>query len=79
VSDKLQIAESFNKYFSIIGLETSNNVQATNNNYTDYLPNPLPHSMFLEPIEPCLISETTNKLKTKSSSGHDEISTRILK
>jgi hypothetical protein len=57
VSDKLQIAESFNKYFSIIGLETSNNVQATNNNYTDYLPNPLPHSMFLELIEPCLISE----------------------
>ena len=79
VSDKSQIAESFNKYFSKIGLETSNNVPATNNNYTDYLPNPLPHSMFLEPIEPSLIIETTNKLKTKSSSGHDEISTRILK
>ena len=43
--------------------------------FTDYLPNPTRHSMFLE----ILITNTTAKLKPKSSSGHDEISTKLLK
>ena len=79
ISDKLEISESFNKYFSSVGLKTSQNVPVTNMKFTDYLPNPTRHSMFLEPVTPLLITNTTAKLKPKSSSGHDEISTKLLK
>ena len=35
--------------------------------------------MFLEPIETIHIIEATNKLKPKLSTGHDDISTKLLK
>jgi len=35
--------------------------------------------MFLEPVTPSTIIETTQKLKSKSSFGHDGISSKILK
>ena len=76
ISDKLEISESFNKYFSRVGLKTSQNVPVTNMKFTDYLPNPTRRSMFLEPVTPLLITNTTGKLKPKSISGHDEISTK---
>ena len=43
------------------------------------MPNPLPHSMFLEPVSPSTVIATSGKLKSKLSSGHDEISTKLLK
>ena len=46
ISDKLEISESFNRYFSSIGLKTSQNVLVTNMKFTDYLPNPTRHNMF---------------------------------
>ena len=78
ISDKLESSESFNKYFSSIGFKTSQNVPVGNMKFTDYLPNPTRHSIFLEPVTPLLITNTTAKLKPKSSSGHDEISTKLL-
>ena len=78
ISDKIEISESFNKYFSSVGLKTSQNVPVTNMKFTDYLPNQTRHSLFLEPVTPLLITNTTAKLKPKSSSGHDEISTKLL-
>ena len=47
--------------------------------FTDYLPNPIRHSMLLEPVTPLLFKNRTAKLKPKYSSGHDEISTKLLK
>ena len=43
------------------------------------MPNPVQNSIFIKPIIPATTVETTRKLKTKSSSGHDEISTKLLK
>ena len=79
ISDKLEISESFNKYFFKFGLKTSKNVPVTNMTFTDYLLNPIRHSMFMEPVTPLLITNTTAKLKPKSSSGHDEIYTKLQK
>ena len=75
----LLILLRINKYFSSIGLNTSQNVPVTNMKFTDYLPNRTRHSMFLEPVTSLLITNTTAKLKPKSCSGHDEISTKLLK
>jgi hypothetical protein len=79
VSNKLQIANSFNEYFSKIGAETSNNVPKTNKTFTEFMPDPLPNSMFLEPVSTSTVITTSRKLKSKSSSGHDGISTKLLK
>ncbi len=37
------------------------------------------NSIFIEPVDSSYIIETANKLKPKLSSGHDEISTKLLK
>ena len=79
VTDKSQIANSSNDYFSQIGENTSQNVPTSKYNFNHYMPNPVPNSIFIEPIITATTVETTRKLKTKSSSGHDEISTKLLK
>ena len=79
VTDNSEIANNFNEYFANIGPITINNVPITEKKYTDYLPDPLTKSMFLDPVDIFKVVETTKKLKTKTSSGHDEISTKLLK
>ena len=78
-SDKSKIADSFNEYFSNIGPETCNNVPTSPNDYTDFMPSSLSKSMFLDPIDIYSVLDVTKKLKSKNSSGHDEISTKLLK
>ena len=51
ISDKQEIADSFNKYFSTIGNITGCKVKTTNKHFTDYLKNPMQNSMFIEEIE----------------------------
>ena len=79
VTNKSDIAESFNSYFSRIGIQTSRNVPIVNKSFCDYLSNPTPTSMFLEPVSPSTVMEKVNKLKPKTSSGHDDISTKLFK
>ncbi len=42
-------------------------------NYTDYLENSL------SSIDPSIVIDVVKKLKTKTSSGHDDISTQLVK
>lgn len=75
----MQIAESFNNYFAKIGATTSQNVPRSKTNYTDYLKNSLSNSMYLESIDPSHVLEIVKHLKPKTSSGHDDISTKLVK
>ena len=43
------------------------------------MPSSLSKSMFLDPIDIYSVLDVTKKLKSKNSSGHDEISTKLLK
>ena len=79
VTNRTNIAESFNNYFSTIGSKTGKNVSHTNAQYTDYLMDPHMNSMFIDPVTPADILNATRKLKSKHSSGHDEISSKLLK
>ena len=79
ISDRSHICESFNDYFSSIGIQTSKNVPKSDKSFSSYMPNQSRNSMYLEPIEPQTVLEATNKLKTKLSSGHDNISTKLIK
>jgi hypothetical protein len=79
VTDRSIIANNFNEYFANIGPKTYQSIPISEAKFTDYLPAPLSKSMFLDPVDMFKIVETTNKLKTKTSSGYDEISTKLLK
>ena len=80
VADTSEIAEGFNNYFSQIGLETGRNLPSTKNKYSDFLPNNQnSRSMFIEPVTQTDTINSCRKLKSKTSTGHDEISTKLLK
>ena len=79
VSNRSEIAEQFNKYFSKIGASTANNVHKTSKKYTDYIQNPSLNNMLLEQIDQQHIIDAANELKPKSISGHDDISTKLMK
>ena len=62
-----------------IHLIYSENVPSANINYTEYLPQPELRSIFLKPVTPYDVLNAANKLKSKSSYGHDGISSNYLK
>ena len=47
--------------------------------HLDYLTNSTPESMYIEPVSPSTVIATAIKLKPKTSSGIDEISTKLQK
>lgn len=79
ISDKKVIADSFNNFFSTIGKITSKAIPKSKKHYSNYLTNPHKNSMFLEPISASDVLEVVRKMKSKNSSGHDEISTNLVK
>ncbi len=78
-SDQSLIAEAFNLYFSTIGEQTSQSVPQTHKHYKDYLNHPSINSMYLDQVEPHDIVNIVRNLKPKTSSGHDEISMKLIK
>ncbi len=79
VTNKEDIAQEFNSYFATIGKITGQNVPQSIHHYSEYLVNPVPNSIFLEPINQQSVIEIVQKLNPKTSSGHDEIPTKVIK
>ena len=77
--DNIHVAETFNNFFSQIGIHTGQNVPKSNKNFKSYLPDPISHSIFIEPVSPSDVTKAAPKLKPKSSFGHDNISSKLLK
>jgi len=80
ITDKEQIADQFNKFYAELGPNLAQNIRPTPVNAKDYLP-PLDitHSLFFEPAHEQEISNIMAFLKPKSSSGFDEISSKLFK
>ena len=79
VSDRHKLADSFNDFFSNIGHNISQNIPNSKNEFADYLPQNALNSIFLEPVDHAYILKIVKTLKPKLSSGHDGISTKLLK
>ncbi len=77
--DRKKAANAFNNFFSKIGLETNHNVPISNKCFKSYMPNPLPNSIFIDPVSQSAVINVIHKLKSKASFGHDNISTKLLK
>ena len=65
ISNKENIAETFNNFFSQIGLQTGHNVPKSNTSFKSYLPDPIPHSIFIEPVSPSDVTKAALKSKTQ--------------
>ena len=72
-TDKAEIAEGFNDFFSKIGLHTSH-LPPYKKHFSSYMSPPVQQSLFLGPVTPSDVSTSAKKLKPKTSSGFDNMS-----
>jgi hypothetical protein len=66
-------------FFATIGSEIHANVPPTPITFTDYLPQPNQHTIFLDPVTPNDVINTISKIKSKNSLDHNNFSTKLLK
>ena len=80
VTDHKEIADQFN-IFSNIGSTLSDSIEIDDRtlDFTDYLNNPTEHRFNFNTITESEVLSIINKLKSKNSSGKNEISNKLLK
>ena len=80
LTNKQDIANSFNTFFTNIGPTLSNKIQTdTTHSFAKYLTEEILLSFEFKTVTPDDIIKTIQILKPKSSCGHDNISTKLLK
>ena len=81
VTDHKEIADQFNIFFSNIGSTLSDSIEIDDRtlDFTDYLNNPTEHRFNFNTITESKVLSIINKLKSKNSSGKNEISNKLLK
>ena len=80
ITDDRDIANCFNNFFTDIGPKLANDITSPSNKaYTDFLREKIAHSFYFNTVTNDQVSKIVNKLKPKSSFGHDNISTILLK
>ena len=63
----------------MLGKKTSQGVPKSNKHVSEYLHNPNISSIYIETVESNEVNSIVNKMKSKTSSGHDSISTKLIK
>lgn len=79
VTNAEEIAESFNTFFNEIAQNICDKIPQAEKQYTEYFSTGCPKSFFIHPITKEDLINNANKLKSKTSSGIDNISTKLLK
>ena len=84
VNDSLEhdskiIADKLNNYFATIGEEMGKQILVTENEFQKYMPQRTNNSIFLTLVSENEIKKCINSLPNKNSSGHDNISQKLLK
>ena len=80
ISDKQTISDQFNVFFSTIGSNLSNDIKYQGTmKVSDFLKNKINSKFCLSTVTDDDILTIIQKMKVKNSSGHDNISSRLLK
>ena len=80
ITDKTDIAEKFNNYFTNIGQTIAESIQYKGNkNYDYYLNTQVKSVLKFKNVNEETVRKTINDLPTKNSSGFDGISSKLLK
>ena len=79
-SDPEVIANKFNTYFTEIGPKLADSITPPNNkSFKDYLLTPVTSEFSFKPVSVDCVSKVIDNLKSKSSSGKDRLSNKLLK
>ena len=80
IRDEKEMADYFNNNFTDIGMSLTSKIDTTAKYpFQHYLRTPITSKCNLQNTNTNEILDVINKLPTKTSSGHDQISSRILK
>ena len=79
ISDNTEIANTFNTFFNNIGPDVYKKIPHTDKDFTSYLNGNYPRTFFMTPVDPAELVAIAKNLKSKSSSGHDNISSKLMK
>ena len=77
-SDAVTIANHFNLLFVEAGIKLVNKLPPTSHNFKQFLPFPIPKSLYFNPTTPLEIKRIVTDLMPKNNCGTDEIS-KVLK
>ena len=77
--EPVDIADTFNSYFSSIGKELAHKIAPSTKQFQDFLGVPNPNSIFFSPVNKNEILDIVSYLKDKKSAGHDGIDNYLLK
>ena len=78
VTDKKEIAEEFNSYFSTIGAKLAESFNSDDTNHKVYLQNKVENSFYLHSATEREIIREIQNLNCKKSPGYDDISAKFL-
>ena len=79
LSGEVEIAEGFNDFFVNIGPKLSKSIPIATKNFNEYMTAPCSENFVFANITPDIVNDALKKLKSKNSSGHDKISSNLLK
>ena len=79
IKDNQTFADEFNIYFSNIGKKLANDIQDNNVTFDQFLNTPIQTHFSFQPITNDIIEKIIDNLQSKSSHGHDGLSTKLLK
>ena len=79
ISDPLEIANTFNLYFSSIGGDLQSKIHSSHTNFSKYLKNPNVNSLFISPINANEVYDLISNLSNSKASGPNSIPTVVLK
>ena len=77
ITDKRLIAEEYNNFFVHIGNKVNDSIEQ-GYNYADYMNQNIANSLYLTPTDPAEIMTIAKTLKPKTSSGNDNISSKLM-
>ncbi len=78
-NDSKIISEGFNDFFVNAGISLARNMPVMKGQYKEYLKDSNTKNIFLSPTTHDEIKKIINELKTSKSSGHDGITTNLIK
>ena len=78
-NDSNEIYNAFCTYFTNIGQQCASKIERAPTHFSNYLIGNNKDSLFLSPITPADILTFISNLKSKASSDHDGISTKLVK
>lgn len=79
ITDQAQISNNFCKYFTEVGHKLASKIPKPVKPFEKHLINKNNLSMFLYPTDPEEINKTLSALKPKTSTGHDNINSKLIK